>query len=163
MSCLALVATIALAVSRYSDGSSVPEDQVATQCTDAPDDTQACSPCDFCEVPGLNQECSQQGVCINGECNCTSPFTGPTCAANSNVCPSGITSSAEECCTSGLVDADGNCCADGELVELDKDGQCCSDGIDACGICGGTGVALDAEGICCSVRARANETCMPCF
>lgn len=37
-------------------------------------------------------------------------------------------------------------------ASLDKDGECCYDRLDACGVCGGSGVMRDSFGGCCQVR-----------
>lgn len=42
-------------------------------------------------------------------------------------------------------------------ASLDKDGECCYDRLDACGVCGGSGVMRDSFGGCCQVRVAATQ------
>jgi len=36
--------------------------------------------CGLCSVPCVDPQCSNQGVCTNGVCDCNGNFSGPTCA-----------------------------------------------------------------------------------
>lgn len=43
---------------------------------------------------------------------------------------------------------------------LDKEGRCCSTGaVDVCGVCGGTAVAIDSLGTCCSLPLPPSGIC----
>jgi hypothetical protein len=65
-----------------------------------------------------------------------------------------------ECCP-GVVDADGKCChTQLGVARLDRDGVCCASGaVDACGSCGGDGVAVDITGKCCAGSLDAGGFC----
>jgi hypothetical protein len=65
-----------------------------------------------------------------------------------------------ECCP-GVVDADGKCChTQLGVARLDRDGACCASGaVDACGSCGGDGVAVDITGKCCAGSLDAGGFC----
>ena len=42
----------------------------------------------------------------------------------------------------------------------DKDGRCCpAGGLDACGVCNGTGIITDVYGQCCSIPLTAEGLC----
>ncbi len=43
--------------------------------------------------------------------------------------------------------------------QLDIFGQCCNQPLDACGICGGNGVALDVQGRCCTTPLSVAGLC----
>ncbi len=44
-------------------------------------------------------------------------------------------------------------------MTLDRAGQCCSQGLDACGVCGGTGLTIDFTGTCCNGALDASGLC----
>ncbi|KXZ46510.1 hypothetical protein GPECTOR_43g947 [Gonium pectorale] len=121
--------------------------------------------------------CFGNGACTYAGCICNVGFAGQFCevplssgaaasGAAASACPSGILDRAGACCASGLLATDGNCCgADvggtaptvpassaathSTRWALDGEGRCCSQQLDACGVCGGSAVALDVQGFCC--------------
>eukprot|EP00959_Pyramimonas_sp_CCMP1952_P274108 5729815-Pyramimonas_sp.AAC.1 len=110
--------------------------------TTATCNTQAC---DFCD----GQDCSGHGTCNSAaqKCECSMTYTGTFCTV-SPACPSGTEDSAGECCPSGVVSVLGECCAaeegSGAVPVVDGNGRCCAQGVDACGVCGGSGNYIDA-------------------
>jgi hypothetical protein len=149
----ALIITLPTALCRAGDGSAV---VTASLCPAAaePPMAQECKPCDFCDDPAQHAGCSGHGRCADGSCVCKAPYGGVTCAVDSAACPGAVRDADGACCASGVVDAEGACCVASSLTRapvLDVAGACCGEGLDACGVCGGSGVAVDVLGKCCSV------------
>lgn len=132
---------------------------------DGPPQKESCAPCAFCD----GQDCSGNGSCTKGRCECKDGFTGATCSIESSICATGVqgvtaAGDAYECCADGLVDADGACCdgVSGGTPELDAKGKCCPSGhVDGCGICNPEGFendawgqGLDSRGVCCPVCSK---------
>jgi hypothetical protein len=83
---------------------------------------------------------------------CKPGWTGSVCDLPEMLpCASQVIDSSGKCCESGVLSSKGVCCPLGENTSIDKDGSCCADGVDACGICGGRGKAVDIRGVCCEV------------
>lgn len=77
-------------------------------------------------------------------CTCTGTYTGRYCELEDG-CKLDY---AGKCCAANrLLALDGTCCAVGH--QLDAAGNCCARGLDACGVCGGSGVLVDSLGSCC--------------
>ncbi|GMH34417.1 hypothetical protein BSKO_02251 [Bryopsis sp. KO-2023] len=119
--------------------------------------------CDFCDV---DQPCNGRGTCGNLRCECFDGYGGERCeygAAckisddNLDCCPSTVVDDAGKCCESGLVGNGGRCCDAGQV--LDKDGHCCAEALDACGVCGGSAIRVDALGDCCDGQVDASGIC----
>ena len=110
---------------------------------------------------------SGNAVCDDnlGKCTCNALWAGPSCSVpvftstTAGTCASGVVDVTGACCA-GYTDADtGRCCAAGS--RLDHAGRCCASHVDACGVCGGAGVAVDVEGECCDAPLGADGSC--CF
>ena len=65
----------------------------------------------------------------------------------------------------GVVNDAGTCCPAAQTpfapTTLDRTGQCCAQALDACGVCGGSGVAIDFVGTCCTGALDASGLCCP--
>jgi hypothetical protein len=70
-----------------------------------------------------------------------------------------VVDTARTCCLGPIDSVTGTCCgADSRFI--DGRGRCCLTGnVDACGICGGTGVAVDAKGVCCATALDTSGLC----
>ncbi|GMH43548.1 hypothetical protein BSKO_11470 [Bryopsis sp. KO-2023] len=119
--------------------------------------------CDFCDV---EQPCNGRGTCENLRCECWDGFGGERCEYKatcdsvddeSDCCPTTVVDDAGKCCASGVVGMDGRCCDDGQV--LDGDGYCCAGALDACGVCGGAAIQVDALGECCDGQVDASGIC----
>lgn len=123
--------------------------------TQKPATSQACSTsdsCDFCH----DNTCSGRGTCENGECTCTSGFTGAYC--HRSVECAGYFDRNGTCCL-GVLMPDSSCCS-GSSALIDATGTCCPSGqVDACGVCEGSGVAVDLNGKCCTGGVDARGFC----
>jgi hypothetical protein len=72
-------------------------------------------------------------------------------------CLDGVVDLHGACCR-GFMDAiSGSCCVNA----TDSSGVCCNHprGVDACGVCGGSGVAVDIAGTCCSSALPPSGLC----
>ncbi|GMH43502.1 hypothetical protein BSKO_11424 [Bryopsis sp. KO-2023] len=119
--------------------------------------------CDFCDV---EQPCNGRGTCENLRCECLDGFGGERCEYKtacdngdnaSDCCPTTVVDDAGKCCASGVVGKDGRCCDGGQV--LDGDGYCCAGALDACGVCGGAAIQVDALGECCDGQVDASGIC----
>jgi hypothetical protein len=92
-------------------------------------------------------------------CVCGAQWAGDACDVT-DVPLLALASSGGETCAGGVVDVHGQCCM-GYIdmytgtccdVNLDRRGECCAapGRVVACGVCGGSGVAVDAIGVCCT-------------
>ena len=144
----------------YRDNKNDVVPSALNMCPVAPDQVQACEPCSFCEDDSLNRGCSDRGICKDGVCDCANPWLGRICLVNKEQCPSGVKDKRGECCPSGVLSKQnssmrGLCCPKaGNITPItDATGTCCDAGaVDACGVCGGMGFALDVAGVCCKAR-----------
>jgi hypothetical protein len=125
------------------------ESQVSKCPARKPMESQACEPCDFCDDESLNENCNDNGDCVDGACVCIQGSAGAVCDVEAT-CGSGVNDVHGTCCVSGVLGSDGECCT---KPSTDLDGMCCAAGtVDACGICGGDGIGFDVTGSCCPVR-----------
>lgn len=110
-----------------------------------PSTQRECTLCTHCGFES-NSTCSGHGRCRAGTCFCESGYSGTYCEA-STLCGSRAVSLTGECCpsNSSVLDRTGACCR-----QLDARGACCDADVDACGICGGDGFAVDVLGRCCT-------------
>ena len=93
----------------------------ASKCTaKIPAMAQACEPCGFCEDVRLNENCSDNGVCENGECVCNEGRGGAICDVDTSVCQSGVNDRFEECCTTGVLNKYGQCCLQTGMLSKTK-------------------------------------------
>mmetsp|Transcript_40426 Transcript_40426/g.114473 ORF Transcript_40426/g.114473 Transcript_40426/m.114473 type:complete len:1081 (+) Transcript_40426:226-3468(+) len=128
-------------------------------------------PVDFvpCEIKPCNgtlcDRCGPRTASCStiGVCTCEPGWQGPRCTVPS-YCPSAVLDHSNECCSSGVLDFEGFCCPsglDGSPAKTDRDGRCCAAGTkpDACGVCGGTAVTVDARGVCCDGPLDAGGYC----
>lgn len=120
-----------------------------------PAKTAACPKCAFCEDYAQYQGCSKRGPCRSDACTCNPGTSGSICDIDLD-CASEVLTPEKTCCASGVVDAEGACCeggVGGVVPTVDYEGACCAAGsVDACGVCGGSGTAVDVHGECCEVR-----------
>ena len=78
-----------------------------------------------------NNDCSQNGVCTSGSCQCSKGFTGASCNIAFGSCaespnglpsttppPSSLSATTPLCCSTGVVDSQGTCCQSGGLYLL---------------------------------------------
>lgn len=103
--------------------------------------------CGYCAIPSYF---IGQGSCSSGVCTCQPGFSGPDCQFDQRDEPTcvGALGPDGECCRSGLFSVSGQCCG---RDQLDAMGECCEEKLDACGVCGGNGLYVDAVGRCCEV------------
>ncbi|KAG2501286.1 hypothetical protein HYH03_001088 [Edaphochlamys debaryana] len=87
----------------------------------------------------------------------------PAPATTGGGCASALYDTAGTCCPSGVLDVAGTCCgapADPSApLGLDAAGACCAAPLDACGVCGGSGAAVDVQGACCPTRLDRYGLC----
>ena len=117
-----------------------------------PPTEQDCRPCQgFCSQYGIL--CSANGGgCFSDQCICPDGWGGIFCDVDLQRCSSGLTDRYNNCCESKVINKRGECCTEG-TPSIDWNGECCPAGfVDECGICGGSGFAVDFEGTCCQVR-----------
>ena len=96
--------------------------------------------------------------------SCVARYGGASCdvplfksVSRLDPCLDGVVDVRGACCR-GFMDAiSGACCAN----SMDSNGVCCNHprGVDACGVCGGTGVAVDIAGTCCSSALPPSGLC----
>ena len=110
--------------------------------------------------PARIQDCSGHGSCANEQCECAPGWTGKHCALPEGAtCSSEVVDARGKCCASGVLSKRGECCPEGGAAETTRDGECCAQGVDACGVCGGRGKAMDVRGQCCEVWATRAVSC----
>ncbi len=93
---------------------------------------------------------------------CLARYGGASCdvpllSSRLDPCLDGVVDLQGVCCR-GFMDAiSGACCASA----IDINGVCCNHprGVDACGVCGGSGVAVDITGTCCSSALPPSRLC----
>jgi hypothetical protein len=137
----------------------------------------ACAGATYGTATGTTKPPPSLPCTIAPTCNCTvdsdCPSTHWVCASTTHRCECSALWRGDACdvplllgaegappCTEGIIDASGTCtmgfidtvtglsCREGE--DVDWAGRCCTTGpVDACGVCGGTGVAVDVLGRCC--------------
>lgn len=132
-------------------------------------------PCDTGRACGCftDDDCSFAGehmVCVLSSCVCAPGWAGTRCdvatfatagdsaGAAPPPCATGVVSWDGTCCM-GLVDGVTGLCCDAAITALDGLGRCCASHVDVCGVCGGTGVAIDATGFCCDAALTASGEC----
>lgn len=97
------------------------------------------------------------------QCACRDPYIGPFCSITRGCNGTVFTApdGSSQCCPSGrFVSGDGSCCPPGFI--LDVSGACCAAaGLDACGVCGGTGGGSDRSGRCCAGHLTEDLLCCP--
>jgi len=139
----------------------VPDDVTAPE-AEAQCNTESCE-LNWCDP---DTPCSNRGVCDpadGGACTCYEGYSGSRCQINAG-CPDGtVEDSAGECCESRVLDSEFQLCChgvDGSFPALDNAGQCCPSGnIDACGVCDGPALVVDATGTCCNSVLDASGLC----
>ena len=148
----------------------------ATNITSMPPSRQACD-------SGVVCACSSDNDCVNAlrsrnvhcgtgrsavdvahQCLCNEGWTGTSC----NTIDVGWRPGALPACV-GFRDKEGTCCADGRGIDvvtgrccngvLSRSGRCCEVSVDACGVCGGDGIAVDARGVCCASHLAPDGLC----
>lgn len=102
---------------------------------------------------GPNSMCEK----VRQQCGCDVGWTGAGCdvitliPSNATVdaafCSGGVVDAAFQCCPGPIDAVTGRCCTTGEVS--DAMGRCCRGALDACGVCNGTGVAVDAGTVSC--------------
>ncbi|PNH11434.1 A disintegrin and metalloproteinase with thrombospondin motifs 7 [Tetrabaena socialis] len=137
-----------------------------------------------CMLPRMaasERPCFGNGACTYAGCVCNPGFAGQLCevpladspesgaATPASVtirgCASGVLDRRGLCCGTGLLSTNGTCCsaaADAPastVLSLDASGGCCARPVDACGVCGGSGVAVDVQGLCCATRLDQHGLC----
>jgi hypothetical protein len=128
----------------------VPQEDVASRCSEKPAVQRMCVPCTFCADEAANQGCNGNGSCKGNKCVCNAGWVGPTCGTPLLTCATGILDGKGLCCLSGVLTPTRECCESSTAV-LDKNGKCCNSGrLDSCGECDGVGVGYDWEGNCCN-------------
>jgi hypothetical protein len=98
-----------------------------------------------------------------GRCVCAPGFGGDGCRVEQQrvsppACVDGVVDSNGACCR-GAIDARTGACCRGDDAVLDTDGRCCVAAVDACGVCGGTAVAVDVRGVCCASALPPSGQC----
>ena len=127
-----------------------------------PADTTSCQTTNPCACTSNAQCGAGHRTCdpVTHDCTCAEGWSGSDCnialLQGTTPCPDGIIDAVGACCT-GFVDSrTGVCCPRG----VDRFGFCCASGVvDACGVCDGHGVAMDAQGVCCPTALPPSGLC----
>lgn len=89
-------------------------------------------------------------------CTCETGYEGLFCQ-KTGACDVGFDKNGV-CCTT-VLNAQDTCCASASAV-LDFQGTCCESGVlDACMVCDGPAVSVDARGVCCAGEQDAGGVC----
>lgn len=121
---------------------------------------------------GSPTSCGTNRKCAGGVCVCAPGWL--SLDANQTTCTipdlrvssslsncSGLVDVAHTCCGGPIDSVTGVCCGSDSRF-IDGNGRCCAAGnVDVCGVCGGSGVAVDAKGVCCTTALDTSGLCCP--
>lgn len=117
----------------------------------------ACACQSAADCPGSRWACDA----ATHTCVCGPSWAGTLCdvhlLSGSEQCADGVIDMDGHCCAGFVDTVTGKCCQGSQ--EVDAEGRCCASRVDACGVCGGSGVAVDVQGTCCSTALPPSGVC----